>query len=162
MKEHSSTYTYARLASQDEAFRISLLLLNNDPSYQLLPLRQAATIYRSICSSNYILMLHGRTAVGAVLWMEISLEVKDDCLRMDRAPFIHELCERGDALFCTGITATIPGLILPLWRHFAHAHSHRDILVKRHFQRGKLKIQPIALVRKQKRVRLPHGASRWH
>jgi hypothetical protein len=158
MNDHTSNYTYERLANHDEAFRISLLLLINDPSYQLLPLRQATTIYQSICSSNYFLMLRGHTAFGVILWMEISDTVKTDCMQKDRSPFVHELSERGDALYCTGLSATKPGLVLPLWRHLTQAHAHRDILVKRHFQRGKLKIQPIALVRNQKRVRLPSGS----
>ncbi len=160
MDDIGTAFTFGTLANHDEAFRISLLVLINDPGYRMLPMRQAMTIYRSICSRNYFLMLRGSRAVGVIMWMEVSAEVENDCLSKDRSPFVDELSERSHALYCMAIAATEPGAMLPLWRHFARNHAHRDILIKRHFQGGKPKVKPISLIRDQKKVRLAYPLPR--
>ena len=146
-------FTFSTLANKDEALRIGLHLLLNDPNYQKLPLRQVSTFYKSIVNNYYLFMIVGNKAVGVVMWLKVSSTVRDNCLLLDRSPLVSELSHQGDALYCTAFAALEPKFLLPLLKYFIKSQAKQDVLIKRHFKSGKKVSQPIILVKNQKRVK---------
>jgi hemolysin-activating ACP:hemolysin acyltransferase len=152
MSQNLNTYTFSRLANKDEAFRIILFILINDPNYQMLPMRQIVTFYTSISNDNYLLLMRENKVLAVILWMGVSATVREACLREDRSPFISELVTRGDAMYCTAFAGVQSGVLLPLWKEFIRIYQNHDISLKRHFKNGQLNPKPITLLRHQKRV----------
>ena len=153
MQQNSSKLRFSTLLNKDEALRIILIMLIRDKSYQTLPLRQIHTFYQSILYNNYILMLSENKPVAVIMWMGVPSDVKDDCLLRDRTPLVSELVSKGDSIYCIAFTSIEPGKLLNLWRHFAKTYQDQDILIKRHFKRGKRQTSTIMLIRNQHRVK---------
>ena len=146
-------FTFSTLSNKDEALRISLHLLLNDPNYQMLPLRQVSTFYKSIVNNCYLFMILGNKAVGVIMWLKASAAVRDNCLLLDRSALVSELSHQGDAIYCTAFAALEPKFLIPLLKYFIKSHADEDILIKRHFKKGIKVSHPIILVRNQKRVK---------
>lgn len=89
--------------------------------------------------------------------MEISAEVSNDCLINDRSPFVSELTEKSDAIYCLAFVSLEPKALLQLWRKFAMNYTERDILIKRHFKGGKSMVKPIVLIRNLKKEKFETG-----
>ena len=98
-------------------------------------------------------MIDDNKAIAVMMWMWVSAEVKEDCLKNDRDALISELASKGDAIYCTAFTSIRPGKLLPLFKFFSKMYYDSDILFKKHFKRGKRESIPIMLVRRQRRVK---------
>lgn len=146
-------FTFSTLASKDEALRIGLHILLNDPNYQKLPLRQVSTFFKSIVNNCYLFMIMGNKAVGVIMWLKVSASVRDNCLLLDRSALVSELSHEGDTIYCIAFAALDPKFLLPLWKYFIKSQANQDILIKRHFKNGIKVSQPIILVKNQKRVK---------
>ena len=146
-------FTYATLANKDEALRIALHILLKDPSYQMLPMRQVSTFYKSIVNNYYLFMIQDNKAVGVIMWLKVNAAVRDNCLLLDRSALMSELSHQGDTIYCIAFATLEPKFLLPLLRYFIKSQANQDILIKRHFKNGIKVNHPIFLVKNQKRVK---------
>ena len=142
----SSQLKFTTFANKDAALRALLFLLLLDPSYRYLPILQVYSLYNSILSNQYLFALREKELVAAIVWGQVSQDVKELCLQNDRSPFIGELKASGDAIYCTAFTAKESNVLLPLWREFFKLQN-KDILIKRHFKHGVKKAQRIRLIK---------------
>ena len=150
----SSQLKFTTFVNKDAALRALLFLLLLDPSYRNLPILQAYIFYNSILSNHYLFALDGKEVVAAIVWGEITVDVKEQCMQNDRSPFIRELTSSGDAVYCTAFTSKKPNFLLPLWREFFRLQN-KDILIKRHFKHGVKKAQQIRLIKSFSSVNPP-------
>jgi len=142
----SSQLVFTKFVNKDAALRVLLFLLILDPCYRNLPILQAYIFYNSILSNHYLFALREKEAIAAIVWGEISADVKELCLQNDRSPLIGELIASGDAVYCTAFTAKESNVLLPLWREFLKLQN-KDMLTKRHFKHGVKKVQKIRLIK---------------
>ena len=143
---HSSQLKFITFTNKDAALRALLFLLLIDPSYRNLPILQVYSFYNSILSNQYLFAIRDKELVAAVVWGEISEDIKELCLQNDRSPFIGELVGSAEAIYCTAFTAKESNVLLPLWREFFKLQK-KDILIKRHFKHGVKKAHRIRLIK---------------
>jgi len=148
---------YARLGSADEALRSVLLMLSEDAAYRNAPLPVVRTVWRSLINDQYLLMIKDNEVCAALLWCEVSQDVRDRFLESGKEPALHEALPSGVAMFATAIVAREPKLINSLWRTFVSMNANREILYIRHYLRGETGAK-IGMVRNGRLVGKPANA----
>lgn len=137
---------FVRLSNPNEAFRGVLFLLLGDPAYARAQLRVINTVWRSIVSGQYMLMVEDGEIQGAVLWCELQQAARDKFISEGQEPAFADCVTEGVSIFATALAAKRPNDVAGLWRTFVKLNAEREILYMRHNVRGE-RVSRIGIIR---------------